>query len=246
MANINTHWRRFMAVGCSHGDLADSKALKTVLKFSSIYKPHRKFHLGDFSNLSAMRSGAKGTKDEASSIDDDLQCGLNFLEAYEPTDLLNGNHEIRAWKLMEHPHDVIARAAKSIVQDVRTHAKKLKCNYIESYAINESWIQLADTKLLHGFMFNQQACRDHAEHFGKCIIAHTHKAETAPGRRADHPRCWSVGTLANIPAMDYAASDRSSAQWSKGLVYGEYNDKTTVVWQSTGEHNQEGGWRLPI
>ncbi len=153
MANINRQWKRWSAVACSHGWLADPEGLKTVLKFNSIYKPHRRFHLGDFVDMAAFRSGAHGTNDEFISLETDLTHGLNFLKELRPTDLLNGNHEIRLWKLAEHHNAIISTAAGRIIEDIYSLTKKLKTNYVEHYDVNRSWIQVADTRFLHGWWF---------------------------------------------------------------------------------------------
>ena len=241
-----SQWKRWMAVGCSHGYLADPKALATVLKFEQRFKPHIRVHLGDFTDQTAFRSGAAGTRDETVSIADDLAHGLNFLEEYRPTHLLNGNHEIRLWKLADHHNEIIARAASTTIQEIRTLAEKMKCQYVEHYDITRSWIELGDAKLLHGFMYSENAIRDHAEHFGKCVIAHLHTVGEAAGRRSDGARGYCVGTLANIPSMSYALTRRATARWSHGFAYGETNGKETRIWLSQGMANTPGGWTLPL
>lgn len=246
MANINKQWKRFISVGCSHGNLADQEALKTVLKLKSIFKPHRTFHLGDFVDMAAFRSGARGTKDECISLESDLTHGLNFIKELRPTDMLNGNHEIRLWKLAEHPNAVTSTAAGRIIEDIRKLSDKLKANYVQHYDINRSWIQLADTRFLHGFMYNEQAIRDHAEAYGRCVMAHLHRVGSATGRRSDHPTAFCVGTLANIPSMTYANTTRSTMAWQHGAAYGEYSDTECHVWLTQGSPNEEGGWRLPV
>lgn len=246
MANINSHWKRFTAAGCSHGIHADPDALKTVLKFNSIFKPHRRFHLGDFIDMAAFRTGAHGTADEFCSLQSDLTHGLNFLEEYRPTDLLNGNHEIRLWKLAEHPNAIVSLAAQRIIDDIKRLTTRQKTNYIEHYDVNRSWIQLADTKLFHGWWFSEQAIRDHAESHGKSIFAHLHRPGMATGRRSDHPVGYCVGTLANIPAMRYANTRRATMAWQLGFCYGEFNDKECVINISSSAPNRPGAWRLPV
>lgn len=246
MANVGGKFQRFMAVGCSHGYLADPKALETVLNFKARFRPQIRIHLGDFTDQTAFRSGAAGTKDETVSIADDLTHGLNFLRSFGPTHLLNGNHEIRLWKLAEHHNELIARAASSVIDEIRTLTGKLKCQYVEHYDITRSWIDIGDLRCLHGFMYNENAIRDHAEHFGRCLIAHLHTVGEAAARRSDHARAYCVGTLANIPGMSYALTRRATARWSHGFAYGETNGKETHVWLSQGQANTPGGWRLPL
>jgi hypothetical protein len=217
-------YKRFVVVGCSHGYLADPKHLETVLKFCKEFKPHRRIHLGDFTDQACFRAGAKDGPDQAVSIADDLTHGLNFLKAFQVTDVLNGNHEQRLWNLADHHNEVIRRSAGSVIKEIRVTLVKLKARHIDHYDITRSWITMGDTKLLHGFMYGENATRDHAETFGKCIHAHTHRPGMARGRRVDRPVAIAVGTLANIPEMSYALTRRSTISWGAGLAYGEYSD----------------------
>lgn len=246
MANVNRQWKRWMAVGCRHGLYADRDALDKVLEFQRKYKPHTRIDLGDATDQAAFRTGAHGTKDETVSIKDDLTAGLSFEREYRPTHKLNGNHEIRLWKLADHHNEIIARAASSVIQEMLDLAQKQKTQYVTEYDINSSWLTLGDTKFLHGFMFNEMAIRDHAEHFGNCVIAHLHKAGQATGRRSDHPTAWCVGTLAHIPAMAYANTRRSTAAWSHGFAWGEYSDNYCHVNLSQCPQNQARNWKLPL
>ena len=136
--------------------------------------PHRTIHLGDFIDTAAFRNGAAGTSDETASLSSDLGHGLNFLKALEPTDVLIGNHEERLYTAMHHYNAIRSEAARWMVEDVRRTVRGLKASFTETYDVNSSWLTLGDTKFLHGFMYNENAIRDHAEHFGKCVIAHLH------------------------------------------------------------------------
>lgn len=72
-------WKRWMAVGCSHGDQIDEEARKAALKFKERWKPDTTFHLGDFLDLAAFRTGAvndPNSSDRAASVSDDLSAGI--------------------------------------------------------------------------------------------------------------------------------------------------------------------------
>lgn len=239
-------FKRFMAIGCTHGALMDQDAFAAVMGFKARFKPDTRVHLGDVSDYAAFRSGAKGTHDEAVQLGPDLEAGIGALREYEATDVLLGNHDIRVWKLAEHHNAVIARAAGSVKAEFLKACEDLGARVVDHYHINKSWITLGDTKLLHGFMFNEMAIRDHAEHFGKCVIAHLHRAGIQTGRRADNPVCYCVGTLANIDAMDYASTRRATAAWSHGFVWGEYNDKECHINLCHAPQGQAGAWRMPF
>lgn len=246
MANINRQWRKFVAVGCSHGHLADRDALAAVLKFTAAYKPQTRIHLGDFTDQAAFRSGAHGTKDETASIKDDLTSGLGFLREFRPTHLLNGNHEDRLWHLASHHNEVVARAAGSVINEICDLARKLKAVHVTEYDIGSSWLTFGDTKALHGWMYGQHALMEHAEHFGKTMMAHLHIAAIYPGRRSDNPSAWCCGTLANVPAMGYAKKRRATSRWSHGILYGAYSDTYCHIDLLRCEQNQARNWRLPL
>jgi hypothetical protein len=90
-------WKKWMAVGCSHGDQIDPEARKAALKFKNdLWKPDTTIHLGDFLDLAAFRSGAisdPNSSDRAASISDDLSSGIDFLHELRPQHILYGNHE---------------------------------------------------------------------------------------------------------------------------------------------------------
>lgn len=239
-------YKRFLAVGCSHGSLVNWKAVAKVLEFKDRFKPHTVIHLGDVMDYAAFRSGAHGTPDEARAIGPDIDSGIRLLNELRPTDVLIGNHDYRVWKLSDHYNAIIGRAASSARNDFLTACQKIKVKrLVDHYDVNRSWLQLGDTKLMHGFFYNENAMRDHAETYGKCIIAHLHVAGMGNGRRSDHPVCYCVGTLADIESMDYAKARRATTRWSYGFCYGEYNDNECHINISHTPMGQVASWRLP-
>lgn len=243
--NITRSVKRFTLIGCSHGHLADPHALSAVLKFCKSYKPHIRVHLGDFVDMATFRSGAAGTSDETASIEDDLRHGLNFLREYRPTLLLNGNHEIRLWKLAEHHNEIISRAAKSVITEIRDLAGKMKTQYFEKYDINADHPKIGDYTAMHGYVFGENAIRDHAEMFGNCFHAHTHRSGSAPGRRADRPNGYCVGTLSNVAAMTYANTRRATLGWDHALISGElWGDECRNITLHKCAAKQASTWKI--
>ena len=242
--NINKSWKKFLAVGCSHGDLIDPNASAAVLAFKDKYKPHTTVHLGDFLDTAAFRGGAKGTEDESREIAPDFNAGLTFIKKLRPQIILNGNHEARLWRLANHHNAIVSECAQGLIERIRTAAAICKAEYVEDWSIR-AYRTLGNYKVMHGYMYGENACRDHAEAHGNVIFAHTHRAGMAKGRRDDNPTGYCVGTLSNIPNMDYAAARRSTLSWAGGFVWGEYCDTQTVCWI----HEQPQGqtvWRLPL
>jgi hypothetical protein len=71
MANITRKWKRFMAVGCTHGHLVDKQLLNEVYAFQKRWKPDTRIALGDHIDLACLRSGAIGTADDAADPEGD-------------------------------------------------------------------------------------------------------------------------------------------------------------------------------
>ncbi len=246
MANLNTKWTKYIAIGCSHGHLQDPTAIKAVLGFVDRWKPATRIHLGDFLDTAAFRTGARGSKDEAISLKDDLASGLQLLYDFRATHILNGNHEDRLWRDMDHWQVIRAECACALVGEIRGVAQKLRAKYVEEYDITnaKAMFRFGDTNFLHGYMFNENGIRDHAEHFGRSVIAHLHTPGEARARRSDASTATCVGTLADISRLGYAKTRRSTARWGAGFVWGEYNERECVTWLA--KRNQFGEWRLPL
>lgn len=235
-------WKKFLAIGCNHGYWADPTATAAMLKFAEDWKPHTRIHLGDYVDTTAFRSGARGTNDENTNLAEDMQKGLQFLKDYRPDILFNGNHDIRLWDNLKFHNAIIAQCAQALVKNIYEILPK-KCIFVDHYDIRKSFLKLGDTTFLHGFMYNENAVRDHAEQFGKCVLAHLHRVASAPGRRSDNPQAYCVGYLGDGNKFGYAQRRRAVSQWSQGFAWGEYNEKECRV--RLEERNKEGKWRLP-
>jgi hypothetical protein len=240
--NVTRRWKRFLALGCSHGNMVNPDAEEAVLKFKRNLRPHFVAHLGDAFDLSAFRSGAAGSADEAENPEPDIDEGLKFLRKLEPDVFLCGNHEDRLWNLAHSPKAVVATCAKELIRKVKTslaltRTKLVPYDYKQFYP-------LGDYKLMHGVYFNEQAARDHAEAFGNCIFVHTHRIGVAKGRRHDSPTAINAGCLIDVTQASYAKNRRSTLSWANGFCWGEYCDDRLVAWL----HEQPQGmkeWRLP-
>ena len=246
MANIVRHWRRILAVGCSHGAYIDNIAAHAIQTFAERWKPKTVVHLGDFCDMTAFRAGAPGTRDESEPIRPDVASGLEFLESIRPQFVFCGNHEARLFRLADHYNSIVAELAAGIIREIEQTCRRLHAELIP-YNIIRGHRMIGGYRYLHGYFFNELACRDHAETFGNCVHGHTHSAATARGRRIDSPRAFSVGTLARIPNLDYCLTRRKTLSWSQGFVWGEYCDNESVLWlHDNGQNIESHTWRLPI
>lgn len=233
-----------MGVGCSHGSLIDPKAAAAVLRFKRAFNPRRIFHLGDWCDTAALRAGAKGTPDEGKPIGSDIEQGLEFLEQLGVTDCTMGNHDERPWRFKDSHSAIIRELADDVIKKIEKEMKRQKINWVNTWS-NRSLIQAYGFKWMHGYMYNENVARDHAEAHGNVVFAHAHTTMLQKGRRDDNPTGICVGTLSDIPAMDYAKTRRKTLSWSQGFVYGE-GCGDTMGWIQLYENGQSGAWRLPI
>lgn len=237
-------WKRYIAFGCSHGDALDPEARDAVLTAIDRWKPARRIHLGDAVDLSALRSGAQSnpdSADRAASIADDLDAGMSFLLETRVTDYLLGNHEHRVQQFTNSPNALKARAAQSITEEIEAVSKRLRAR-VYPYHLR-SYVQLGDTKFLHGFLYNVNAIRDTAEAYGRCVLAHIHRTGIEQARNFDGVTGYAAGMLMQFDPA-YAQTRRQTLAWKQGFVFGEYNDQHCSV------HIVERGfgqpWRLPF
>lgn len=245
--NINRRWKKILVVGCSHGRMADPKALKAALDFRKKFQPDTVVHLGDFVDMTAFRAGAKGNQDETEPIPPDVEGGLDFLEKLEPTLVFCGNHEHRVWKLAKHYNAIVAACAGAVKDEIERTCKKLRADLVPYFPQNEllGVRQIGNFKFAHGYIFNENSARDHAEIHGNIVHAHTHRPAIAHGRRDDTPIGICVGTLARIPNMEYAKGRRSTFAWGQAICYGEYTENECQL--SLLDHGQsKTEWRLPV
>lgn len=220
-----------MAVGCNHAAMACPLAIQAALDFKRHYEPDKTIHVGDIFDATCWRGGAAGTADEAADMREDLQAGLIFLDQLEPDLVFLGNHDIRPWEQTKSPKAITRAAAYSFTDSVEDFIRnKLKAELVDSYDITQSWRMLGDCMIGHGFMFNENAIRDHAEHHGKsCIIAHLHRQGMEQARAALGATGYCIGYLGDPEKFSYANRNRAKSKWTRGWAYGEYTDNETVV-----------------
>lgn len=248
MATITRKWKRFMAVGCTHGHLVDGDLLKQVYAFQERWKPQTRIALGDHIDLACLRAGAIGTADDAADPEGDLSDGLAFISRFAPQVYLLGNHEARLTTLMDSPRAIVSALASRIYYQIQARAREVKCEVVP-YSFQEGWRQFGDALFGHGYMINEAAVRDHAEAVctgtaTKAVIAHLHRVTQAEGRNRAHPTGYCVGWLGRTEEMGYAAHRRATTSWSRGFAWGEYCDDETQIWLAKETKNQT--FRLPI
>ena len=246
--NISKARKRVMAIGCSHGSRANPKALEAVVRFRERYKPHEVIHLGDAYDLAALRSGSLGNPNQSDAADDyldDIGQGAKFLNALKPTVFTIGNHDERAKMYLNHHNAVIRGFAEAVWEKMMAPIEKhCRVKILKYGVLPDCWFKLGGFSWGHGVLYGENYLRDSAETFGNVVVAHAHRAGIAYGRRSDNPVALSPGTLADLPAMEYAHRRRSTLAWSHGIVFGEYTDSTAQLYLHQWPQH-ETQWTLP-
>jgi hypothetical protein len=243
-------WKRWLAVSCSHGHLANAAACKAAIEMKRrwIRPGDATMHLGDAVDLAALRAGAMrdpNATDRSASIREDFDAGINFLRELQPTHFWTGNHEDRLYSMQNSPSAIVAHCATSAIAELMAAMKEMRTK-VTQYDIEKGWVDFGGTLFGHGYMFNESAVRDHVECLRRPVVfGHLHRIDRAAGRCVGAPVGWSIGCLADIGSMHYARRNRSVTRWAHGIAYGEYVDGgegCTVNVVSP----VEGEWRLPI
>ena len=243
-------WKRWLAVSCSHGHLANAAACKAAIEMKRrwIRPGDTTMHLGDAVDLAALRAGAMrdpNATDRSASIREDFDAGINFLRELRPTHFFAGNHEDRLYSMQNSPSAIVAHCATSAIAELMAAMKEMKTK-VTQYDIEKGWVDFGGTLFGHGFLFNENAVRDHVEMLRRSVVfGHLHRIDRAAGRCVGAPVGWSIGCLADIGSMHYARRNRSVTRWAHGIAYGEYvegGEGCTVNVVSP----VEGEWRLPI
>ena len=243
--NIGKKYERFIAIGCSHGKYIDKTAKAAVLAMCEKWKPSLVVHLGDWCDTTAFRSGAAGTSDESEPVAPDIDGGIEFLKELRPTHVLDGNHEDRIPRLLNHRNALVSYAAQQANNFIDEAFVKIGCRRIPYDGVFQRLV-IGNVTFTHGTIYNENSARDMAEMYGgNVIFAHTHRAQIGEGRTIKESTGYCVGTLTRRGEMDYAKARRATLGWRQGIVYGEIGPKYSAVWLLTRNESQQE-WRLPL
>jgi len=222
--------------------------MRLVRKFKRDFGPCRHIELGDVIDTACLRSGARGTRDEAEPLDADLEIGLNWIREMGPSDWMLGNHCDRPFGLMDHPSAIVSGLAKRVVEDMRRAATDAGAK-MHPYDIERGWLRVGNIHFGHGYMYNVNALRDHVEMIGgNVVMAHIHTPELFSGRVIGSPWGICVGTGMDPWKAGYARRRRQTLTWGHGFAYGEYCDgdstKHIVSWRCEHGGKEEPRWLI--
>ena len=158
---------------------------------------------------------------------------------------MDGNHENRIPRLLNHRNALISYAAQQATKFIDEAFVKIGCRRIPYNGVFQRLV-VGNVTFTHGTIYNENSARDMAEMYGgNVIFAHTHRAQIGEGRTIKESTGYCVGTLTRRGEMDYAKARRATLGWRQGIVYGEIGPKYSAVWLLTRNESQQE-WRLPL
>ena len=255
MANVTHKWKRGLVWSCSHAKYCDRQAFEAMLKFKQAWKPNYVACLGDFTDMTAFMSSAKGLSGEGEPIEPDIDTGLTHLAEMRPTDVLMGNHEDRIYRIRNDSHSnaIVAYAANKAIDQIESTCKKLKARiHMYDGVFQLVKVEQSDIILTHGTIFNEMAARDMAEMYcngttmRKVIFGHTHKVSIQPARTFNGAMGYNIGCLTKRNSLEYAKNRRATLSWTQAFCWFEYCNELGLSSIHITSRFPGEEWRLPI
>lgn len=217
---------KYMAIGCTHGDLLHEPSFNKFMARRAAYKPKHMLHLGDAFEFTALRKGA--TDDEQRiSIDVDISWGLWLLEEIfsgikGQRWFLRGNHCERLWQMKDKGSAIGREFAEEKIYEIESFLEDRGIQ-MKPYCSSKGVIKINDTLFMHGYGHGINAAKDHIRAYhNHAMFCHTHRAEHAVGTGWPEPL-----TAVNIGCMlkllpQYASRGVSTLSWTHGFGQGEF------------------------
>jgi len=224
---------KYMAIGCTHGDLLDEAAFDVFMKHKRAYKPKHMLHLGDVFEFTALRKGA--TDDEKRiCIDTDISWGLWCLEQIfngikGQRWLLRGNHCERLWQMSDGGTAIGQEFAQDRIYQIE---KFLSDNDIQMkpYCSSKGIIQINDTLFCHGYGHGMHAAKDHNKAYhNNMMFCHTHRLCHHVDTGWPSPiEAINIGCMRQL-LPEYASRGTSTLSWKHGYGKGEFRSDGTAT-----------------
>jgi hypothetical protein len=234
-------WIPFQIGGDTHGDELDKNAARAFFEFAKIWKPKIRVHLGDAFNLVALRKGA-GDDERRVSIASDFEAGKQFLEEFQPTAFLLGNHDVRFHRIAEEDNGMLSDKATDCIKEIEALCAKMKCRILP-YDVHDGVFELGQLKVIHGFHHGLHAARQAALVYGAVLQGHVHAIQQYSLESRENRIGRSIGCLCNL-RMKWLATKINSLRHRHGFAYGVYNDKSGLYHVYQAE-SVDGKWILP-
>ena len=237
-----------VAMSDNHGDLACDDTLNQILSFTKRVKPTYRVPMGDNWDFRWARRGVDKSSAEAKEgLEDDLNAGIKWLEAYRPTHFLMGNHDDRIRQILHSTDSIKDREDMQKILDLMHRTlRKVGCKVIKNYNVRTGRIKLGPVTFIHGFSHGQNALLKDARTFGVpgggFCMGHLHRLEQLNIEAYDGGAAWLCGWAGRQEDADYSFRMPGSLRWQNGFMYFKCDGDNYIGKQA---HRFGKGWYLP-
>lgn len=235
-------WIPFIVGGDIHGDRQSKKANDAFFDFTAVWKPKIRVCAGDLYDFRPLRRGASA-EEKTEGMQADLDAGDAWLEKFQPTHFLEGNHDKRLRVMAESGLGPLSTLAARGQAEFRDKLRALDCRWYP-YHKRKGICRIGHLKVVHGYgVAGTYAARKHAQVYGSVLIFNFHSIQLASIEGIDNRIGRVCGCLCELD-MDYNEAHLGSLMHRHGWAYGVLNDKTGAyhVWQA---EQVNGKWLLP-
>ena len=238
---------KVVAMGDNHGNHADPDTLKAVLEFCKDFKPNYKIHLGDNWNFACLRKGVNKDEREAAwnDLTEDIEMGVEWLNRFQPTHALKGNHCAR---VRDHMRATDSRSKLERLEDINKAMNKAYrqagVKVVREYTVRENLVQIGPLGFSHGFagdIMRMYSCMNIGP--GKALtVGHWHTAMQMMMPRWGGGVYWLCGAACALE-MDYNEKHLQSLRHQNGFMAYIIKDGSYVGRQA---HKFNGKWLMPF
>lgn len=234
-------FKRFVFASDIHGDKQDKTANVALFRFLEHWKPEIRVCGGDLWNFAALRKGAD-EEEKRESLIDDYGAGCNWIEKFQPTHFLRGNHDERAWDWSKLDKGICSDLARLWVKEIEADIKKRRCQMFP-YDKRAGVLRIGHLKMIHGYACGVNAARKHAWTYGSCLFGHIHAIDHVTLERTEKTMARAVGCLCVLD-QEYNRAHMASLRHAHGWAYGVIDDRTGLYhsWQAERIGSK---WLLP-
>lgn len=227
---------KFVYASDNHGDKVDPEAAEALFAFCKDYNPDERVHGGDCFDFRALRRGV-GAHDAESgeSLREDISEGVRFLNKFQPTVFLWGNHEHRLETLINGSSSGMVRDyCNDVKSTINNAAKKAGAKRVYPYHADNGVHRIGPVAFIHGYAHGvnctMQQGLHYAQYGGGLIHGHTHNIASAALQKHGGGAAYSAGCLCLKSEMGYASHRLATAKWGNGWVAGWIDGKNWKAW----------------
>lgn len=209
--NANRPYERWLLVPDMHGADCDLSALSILDEFKKDFKPHHTVFFGDLINADAV---SKYDSHGGPTLEQEYGTANAMLDRFKPDIFLEGNHEER----LRRP-GLVKQELVDVLSPVKwLNIEKRKIKWYPYTNDPDKILRVGYLTMIHGFAFNEHACKTEAQCFGCVVHAHTHRIATYQPKNAYHNHTgFNIGCLCKLN-LGYQSTGQPRG-WAQGFAY---------------------------